>query len=137
MGQTEYLDLHSHILPGVDDGAKDWEMTKQMLKAVYAQGVRHIVATPHNYPGNEKQDNEKILALVGQANRLAKEITPDLEVLSGNEVLYRRGIPEEIAANHILTLAESRYLLVEFYPDERYAEVYQGLRELEIGRAHV
>lgn len=130
MEQTGYLDLHSHILPGVDDGSKDWEMTMQMLKLLYEQGVRHIVATPHNYPGNRKQDNEVIRQLVKEANERAKQIADDWEILSGNEVLYRRGIAEEIAADHILTLAGSRYLLVEFYPGERYRDIYQGLKEL-------
>lgn len=130
MEHTGYLDLHSHILPGVDDGSKDWEMTMQMLKLMYAQGVRHIVATPHNYPGNQKQDNEEIRKLVKEVNERAGQIGEGLNIYCGNEVLYRRGIVEEIAQNHILTLADSRYLLVEFYPGERYTEVYQGLREL-------
>lgn len=128
--QTGYLDLHSHILPGVDDGSKNWDMTMQMLQMVYDQGVRHIVATPHNIPGHDKQDNGMIRALVEETNERARQITPDLEILCGNEILYRRGIPEEIAADHILTLSDSRYLLVEFYPGELYLEVYQGLREL-------
>lgn len=92
--------------------------------------VRHIVATPHNYPGSQKQDNEKIRKLVQEVNERAKQIAGDLEVLCGNEILYRRGIPEEIAEEHILTLADSRYILVEFYPSELYGEIYQGLREL-------
>ncbi len=130
MGRTGYLDMHSHILPGVDDGSKDWEMTSQMLNEAYSQGVRNIVATPHNYPGEKKQDNEKIRDLVRQADELAKQIAPDFTVLCGNEVLYRRGIAQEIEDGHILTMADSRYLLVEFYPKERYSKIYQGLREL-------
>ena len=130
MEQTGYLDLPSHILPGVDDGSADWDMTMRMLVTAYRQGVRHIVATPHNYPGNKKQDNEQIRALVREANERAKEIAFDFEVLSGNEIMYRSGIAEEISAGHILTMADSRYLLVEFYPEERYRIVYQGLKEL-------
>ena len=59
MKQLGYLDIHSHILPGIDDGSKDWEMTKQMLKMAYEQGVRQMIATPHNYPGNHKQTSCK------------------------------------------------------------------------------
>ena len=51
-------------------------------------------------------------------------------MLCGNEVLYRRGIAQEIEDGHILTMADSMYLLVEFYPKERYSKIYQGLREL-------
>lgn len=130
MNEFGYLDLHSHILPGVDDGAQDWEMTTQMLHTAYRQGVRHMVATPHNYPGRKKQENEQIRELVAEADRRAKQIAPDFQILCGNEILYRRGIAEEIEAGHILTLADSRYLLVEFLPDEEYRRIYQGLREL-------
>lgn len=130
MDEFGYLDLHSHILPGVDDGAKDWGMTMEMLHMAYRQGVRHMVATPHNYPGYHKQDNRQMKNLVEEANRRAKQIAPDFQILSGNEILYRRGIAEEIEKGHILTLADSKYLLVEFLPGEQYDRIYQGLREL-------
>lgn len=130
MDQTGYLDMHSHILPGVDDGSKDWEMTEQMLQMAYQQGVRQIVATPHNYPGRHKQDNEKILRLAEEADRRAKRIDPDFQVLCGNEVYYRGGIASEIEAGHALTIAGSRHLLVEFHPGEQYGRIYQGLKEL-------
>lgn len=130
MKQLGYLDIHSHILPGIDDGSKDWEMTKQMLKMAYEQGVRQMIATPHNYPGNHKQDNEKIKRLAKEADKLAKQIAPDFQVFCGNEVFYRRGIEEEIERGHVLTMAGSRYILVEFYPNEQYGKIYQGLKEL-------
>lgn len=130
MDKSGYLDLHSHILPGVDDGSKDWKMTVQMLHMAYRQGVRRMVATPHNYPGPHKQDNGRIRSLVEEADRRAKQIAPDFQVFSGNEILYRRGIADEIEKGHILTLADSKYLLVEFLPGEQYDRIYQGLREL-------
>lgn len=130
MERTGYLDLHTHILPEVDDGAKDWDMTMQMLELAYRQGVRRMVATPHNYPGERRQDNEQIKSLVQEADRRAKQIAPDFQIFCGNEILYRRGIVEEIADGHILTLADSRYLLIEFYPQEQYRKIYKGLREL-------
>ena len=130
MKQLGYLDIHSHILPAVDDGSKDWEMTKGMLLAAYEQGVRQMIATPHNYPGNHKQDNEKIKRLAKEADKLAKQIAPDFQVFCGNEVFYRRGIAQEIEDGHVLTMAGSRYILVEFYPNEQYGKIYQGLKEL-------
>ena len=41
-----YIDMHCHILPGVDDGAKDLAETKKMLEIAYAEGIRCIIATP-------------------------------------------------------------------------------------------
>lgn len=130
MDWTGYLDIHSHILPGVDDGAKDWDMAERMLQMAYNQGVRQIVATPHNYPGRRRQENEVILKLAEEADRRAKRIAPDFHVFCGNEIYYRRGIAEEIEEGHILTMAGGRHLLVEFHPSERYGKIYQGLKEL-------
>ena len=45
--ETGFYDIHTHILPGVDDGSKSPEESREMLQMAYDQGVRHIVATPH------------------------------------------------------------------------------------------
>ena len=130
MENIGYLDLHSHILPGIDDGSKDWDMTEGMLRAAYRQGVRTIVATPHNYQEDVKQDNGRIRDLCRRAEELAQMIDSSFHVLPGNEVLYRAGIPAEVEAGHVLTLGDSAYLLVEFFPSESYTRISQGLREL-------
>lgn len=130
MIETGFLDLHTHILPGIDDGSKDWEMTKELLRLSYEQGVRKIVATPHNYPGKKPQDNGYILELVAQANEYAKQIDPEMEILSGNEIFFRDGIVRKIEHEHALTLNNSRYLLVEFHPTTPYSKIDKGIREL-------
>ncbi len=125
-----YIDVHSHILPGVDDGSKDWDMTVKMLNQVYQEGVRTIVATPHNYPGERCQDTAKIRELYEQTQKLALEIAPDFSVLLGNEIYFRESIVEEIKKGMILTMADSDYLLVEFSPRERYRVIFQGIKDL-------
>ena len=45
-----YIDMHCHILPGVDDGAADIAQTKEMLQISYDEGIRCIIATPHHHP---------------------------------------------------------------------------------------
>ncbi|MCI9176622.1 MAG: protein tyrosine phosphatase [Lachnospiraceae bacterium] len=129
MEHSGYLDLHTHILPGIDDGSSDWEETRQMLSMAYSQGVRTIVATPHNYPGH-RQDSQRILELCAQADEMAKELDAGMQVLSGNEIYYREGIPREIREGRIFTLADSRYLLVEFHPNSSERHVLSGVREL-------
>jgi len=42
------FDIHMHIIPGVDDGARDMEMSESMLEAAWAEGIRAIIATPHS-----------------------------------------------------------------------------------------
>ena len=50
-----YIDMHCHILPGVDDGAKDLAETKKMLEIAYAEGIRCIIATPHTIRTAERR----------------------------------------------------------------------------------
>ena len=45
-----FLDVHSHILPNVDDGAKDMETSVKLLEMLKEQGVTDVIATPHFYP---------------------------------------------------------------------------------------
>lgn len=130
MENKGYLDIHTHILPGIDDGSKDWAMTEKMLRMAHEQGIRTIVATPHNYPGGPGQENARIRELCKKADELAKQVEPSMQVLPGNEVFYREGIVREIHKEHILTLADSRYLLVEFHPRSYKQEILRGLREL-------
>ena len=107
------LDLHTHILPGIDDGAKTAEYGKELLKQMNLQGVTTAVATPHFFPVSAALDD--FLAL---RNTAFKELRGVLEtdfpvkIILGAEVLYFGGIGkvEDIKA---LTLGKSRYLLLE------------------------
>lgn len=47
----EYIDMHSHILPGLDDGSKNMEMTLAMLRVAVEEGIGMIYTTPHCMPG--------------------------------------------------------------------------------------
>lgn len=59
-----YIDMHCHILPGVDDGAKDLAETKKMLEIAYAEGIRCIIATPHHHPHRGKAPVEKLFSVI-------------------------------------------------------------------------
>lgn len=107
------FDIHSHILPGVDDGAKTLEESLQLLTMLKEQGVDVVAATPHFYA--EKIDFSEHLGLVKERFDLLKQnITPDMpSVLQGFEVRYFRGISGTSAIKE-LTLGGSQYLLLEF-----------------------
>ena len=49
-----FIDMHVHILPGVDDGAEDIKEMEEMLKIAYSEGIRCIIATPHHHPRRGK-----------------------------------------------------------------------------------
>lgn len=107
-------DLHSHILPGMDDGCKTVEESLQLLRTSYEQGVRKICATPHYYP---VESVDEFLARRGEAvnllNRaLEKETMPVPKICLGAEVAYRPGICYQEDLNK-LCIGDSQYLLLE------------------------
>ncbi|WP_071392648.1 tyrosine-protein phosphatase [Bacillus tuaregi] len=119
------IDIHCHILPGIDDGAQTMEDSLQMAKEALQEGIRTIIATPHHK--NRQYDNEKtsILEQTAQLNEhLSNENIP-LKILPGQEVrIYGEILEDYLAGGRILPLAESSYLFIEFPSAHvpRYAE---------------
>src|SRR4051794_23606053 len=119
------IDIHCHILPGIDDGAKSIEDSLMMAREAVTEGIKTIIATPHHK--NNQYENEKILILekVSQLNdQLTQEGIP-LTILPGQENrIYGEIIQDYLAGGKILPLAETSYLFIEFPSGHvpRYAE---------------
>jgi len=111
------IDLHCHILPGVDDGAQSLEEAALMCRLAAADGCTAMVATPHQRRG--EWWNDDVEELRDKADALQAAVGSELQVLLGGEVHAHPGLLEEIAslpAGGLLTLAGSRYLLLELGP---------------------
>ena len=106
------IDFHSHVLPGIDDGSKDREMTGHMLRKAARQGVQVVAATPHFY--GDRDTIERFLkrreAALEKALPLAEEV--GIELLAGAEVAYFDNMSQAEGIED-LTLGASGILLVE------------------------
>lgn len=121
-------DFHSHILPGVDDGSNSIEESIEMLKMEAAQGITHVIATPHFYPRHDSP--ERFLARRREAEaRLREEMAmheglPKLSV--GAEVYYFRGIGESDILPD-LTIEKNQCILIEmentYWTDQMYRDL--------------
>lgn len=114
------IDLHCHILPGVDDGADSLGQALEMARIAADSGLRTVVATPHcNLPWEESENFAgtmvQPLALLRQAVKAAQI---PLELLPGGEIFCTPDFPDLLEQRKLQTLADSRYLLMEFYFDE-------------------
>ncbi len=114
------IDIHSHILPGVDDGARDMDDTLEMLWMAAECGVKAIIATPHcNIPG--VYENYFSQEYVNWVLRVRKEVLREhipVKVLPGMEAFSTYDLPELIVQGKIMPLNQSRYILLEFAFDE-------------------
>ena len=125
-------DFHCHILPGVDDGSKDMDMTMEMLDLSYAQGVRRIIATPHYHRGHVENEPEKLREVLKKVQEKAAKKYPDLEIRLGNEVFYSDGVIDLLRKGKFLPMGaeDSRYLLVEFSPDDSFSRLQDAVSQV-------
>lgn len=121
------IDIHTHILPGIDDGARDWEECRSMLQEAYDQGIRHITATPHY---SAKGLPPGLYDLAARLQEEAQSIASDFETGLGQETYFHKGLIEHLKQGIALPLEESRFVLVEFSPQISGASLYQAARSM-------
>ena len=120
------IDIHAHILPGLDDGARDIYDSLEMAQLALESEVTAIVATPHcNVPGyfDNYFGREYIEAFKRVEEAFRLEEIP-IKLYAGMEVFATADLPELLRKGKILTINAGNYLLTEFSFDEeaKYAE---------------
>lgn len=106
------IDLHSHLLPGVDDGARSLDQALGALQTLSEQGVTDVCLTPHLLAS---QAEHGVPAAHDRAFVELSTAAPDVPRLyRGAEVMMDRPLTDEIGPRRDVTLAGSRYILVEF-----------------------
>lgn len=132
---SSVVDFHSHILPGIDDGSRSVEESVRMLQMEAAQGIRHVVATPHFYARHDNLD--RFLQRREKAERsLRAAMGPgsDLPAMSvGAEVHYFPGISESNAIS-ALTVDGGTHILVEMPQSPWTESMYRELERLYTGQ---
>ena len=124
------IDLHCHILPGVDDGARDLAEAVRMCRLAAADGCEAMVATPHQRRGTWWNcDPEELEAL---RLALAAAVGPELAIYPGGEVHVDAQLLADLAQGGPLPLAGSRYLLIEFDGADRPEEAMELVHELAV-----
>lgn len=108
-----YLDIHAHILPAVDDGAKDMETSITLLQMLKEQGVTDVIATPHFYPDTDSAE-EYVQTVKDAYNDLKQEIFgKDLpNIYLGCELRYFNGIGKSEAIKQFV-IKGTNYLILE------------------------
>jgi protein-tyrosine phosphatase len=118
------VDIHCHILPGIDDGPRSWDVTSEMCRMAARDGITHIVATPHCNDEFE-YDRDRYTEMLGHlsdaaAGKLTFSLGCDLHFSYDN-------VQDALANPQRYTIGESQYLLVEFSDFGIPPEVKQSL----------
>ena len=151
------FDIHSHIIYHIDDGSHDLEESLELIRQDVEQGAHAIIATPHyyvQYPTDPARIRAKLATIeeaLGIGEQTAAQPTPgstqstvqstpsaseanasalDVHLYAGNEVLWFDSMTERLQSGEILTLADSHYTLIEFYPEESYQTILRAIRKV-------
>lgn len=125
------IDIHSHILPGIDDGAVSLEDSINIVRELSEQGVTDIIATPHFV--NETIYTSPRFMNKALLHRLAQSLSDEgieVNLYLGNEIYIDRDIPSLLRSAKISALNDSEYLLVELPMSGEYPNSEDILSEL-------
>ncbi len=127
----DFVDIHTHILPGIDDGPKDMAGSLALARSYGRAGITRLFATPHFLPGTAwAADKEKVLRLVAYLQAALDAEHIDVQILPGMEIAYHSKMVERVFSGQVLSLGDSGYFLIEppFY--EVVDDLYESLMYL-------
>jgi protein-tyrosine phosphatase len=107
------IDLHCHMLPGIDDGAGDLATSLAMARAAVADGIRITACTPHIYPGLYENDAAGIRAATQRLSKVLRDEGIALSLVCGADTHLAPGLLSRLRDGSVPTLNKSRYFLLE------------------------
>lgn len=108
------IDIHNHLLIGVDDGPQSEEEAVALLRQAIGNGITDIVATPHHYSGDFINFKNKIMDKMDELNRIIETHQLDITIHPGQEIRVNGSLVEELKEQKSIPLNNSKYVLVEF-----------------------
>lgn len=125
------IDIHTHVLPGIDDGSKNTQMTLEMIKQLEQIGIKHVIATPH-YKNSYNTSYESVVKMVADLNQTLIKHSIDVTIYPGQEIMYTRNLLDNLEKGFIGSLNNSKYILVETDFSYFDKQIIDDLYELKI-----
>lgn len=123
---TDKIDIHSHILYGIDDGSKSLEESIEIINQAIEVGFTEIVLTPHYIEESKYQTNNK------EKESILETLKSNIKLYLGNEVFVNNNLEELLKKQEISTINKSKYLLIEFPMNQKPKDINNILYELRI-----
>ena len=130
------IDIHNHVLIGVDDGPQTEEEVVLLLKQAIDDGITDIIATPHHYSGDFVNPGSKILEKMDELNQIISQHQLDINVHPGQEIRVNGNFVEELKSGAGIPLNQSQYVLVEFSFNEIPNYVDPLLYDMQMSGIH-
>ncbi len=126
------VDLHCHLLPGIDDGSKSMEISLRLAREAVENGVTHALLTPHHMNGRYINHKQDVIKRTAEFRQQLKEHNIPLTVFPGQEVRINGQLIDALDKDDILfTDEDNRYLMLEFPDDDVPHYTNQMIFELQ------
>lgn len=126
------IDIHSHIIPDIDDGSQSLEMTLEMLRNAEIDGTRTIIATPHFCRGYGEEEYSKVREKVSNLNEKCREAGINIDIKYGQEVYYSERILDDYKQGNIGTIDDTKYMLFELPMRKLDNDMFDIIYELQV-----
>lgn len=127
------IDIHSHILPEIDDGSRSIDETMEMLKEAENAGFREIITTPHYFEGYYEVDESTREQLINKVKSQMGAHKTSVSLYIGNEIYITEDTMDNVKAKKASSLNNKKYVLVEFdlnvKPMNMLNMIYKVLKE--------
>ena len=123
-----FVDIHSHILPGIDDGAKNSGQSVELIKKMKELGFSKIIGTPHTYPGLYNNTSDSIKK---SYEKLKKKLNENINIDYASEYMLEKSIIEKARNNKLLCLKDN-YVLVEMSFISEPLGLYEIIYEIKV-----
>ena len=129
------IEMHCHILPGIDDGAEDMKQSLQMLRMAMEHEIVGAIVTPHGSARDASRERAEKIRRLSRAFRIEAERRLDVlfPIFPGQEILYSSEVKHCLDEGKLLTLADTRCVLLEFMPAIPYSVIFGAVREMRMG----
>lgn len=128
----EIFDIHAHILPGIDDGAVNWDMSMEMLKTAWDSGVRKVIATPHFLPWERQIPPNEIRHMCREAQeRFSERFDLNMKIYPGEELYYHSELLDDLESGKAMTMNGTDCALVEFGVMVLYGDLLRAVQKMQ------
>ena len=107
------IDIHTHVLPQVDDGSDSVETSLNMLRFIQENGVTDVILTPH-YRGRYNKTAKELASLFKDFKKQVLDAGINVKLHLGQEIYYTEDLIGVLESNEVLTLNDTKYVLLEF-----------------------
>ena len=124
------IDIHTHVIYGVDDGSRSPEMSQEMLRRAAEDGVTGICCTSHCIPGRRTFPAQDYMNRLEELRRFLWTERIPLELYQGCEIMYSSEALSWAQGGLLPTLAATDWVLMEFLPETDWVTLSHGIREM-------